>query len=142
MYKHRLPELNKIIEQRIGFIIEEIEISNNARLSLPDFKDEMVSLQWATRIIKWVLDRAIDIQQQPQGVSEMHSELEDTKKFEDIVHDKIQELQIELGDADIPREKEILINEIETLECVLGHLYKLKVSNDDKIQAIEIAAEI
>jgi hypothetical protein len=61
-----------------------------------------------------------------------------------MVHDKIQELQIELEDADIPREKEILVSEIGTLECVLGHLYKLKVSNDDndKIQAIEIATEV
>jgi hypothetical protein len=70
----------------------------------------------------------------------MHTELEDTKKFEDMAHDKIQELQIELEDADSPREKEILVNEIGTLECVLGHLYKLKVSNDDKTKAIEIAA--
>jgi hypothetical protein len=46
--------------------------------------------------------------------------------------------------SDITREREVLINEIETLECVLGHLYKLKVSNDDndKTQTIEITAEI
>jgi hypothetical protein len=89
-----------------------------------------------------VLDRAIDIQQQLPGVNGMHYELEDTKKFEDMVHDKIQELQIELEEADIPREKEILVSQIGTLECVLGHLYRLNVSNDDKIQAIEITAEI
>ncbi|MGA7369414.1 MAG: hypothetical protein WBX01_09805 [Nitrososphaeraceae archaeon] len=137
--------MNKIIEERIGSLIEEVEIANNARLSLTDLKDEMVSLQWVTRIIKWALDRAIDIQRQLPGVKEMHSELEDTKKFEDMVHDKIQELQTELKDSDIPREKEILVNEIETLECVLGHLDNLKANvdnDDDKTQAIEIAAEI
>jgi hypothetical protein len=31
------------------------------------------------------------------GVNEMHSELEDTKKFEDMVHDKIHELQPKLS---------------------------------------------
>jgi len=43
VYKHRLLELNKIIEQRIGLLIEEIEIANSARLSLTDLKDEMIS---------------------------------------------------------------------------------------------------
>lgn len=42
MYKHKLLELNKIIEQRIGSLIEEVEIANNARLSPTDLKDEMV----------------------------------------------------------------------------------------------------
>jgi hypothetical protein len=57
-----------------------------------------------------------------------------------MVHDKIQELQIELEDADIPKEREILINEIETLECVLGHLYMLEADDKHKTQTIEIAA--
>ena len=55
-----------------------------------------------------------------------------------MLHDKIQELQIELEDSNIARGKEVLVNEIGTLECVLGHLDKLKVSNDDESRAIKI----
>jgi hypothetical protein len=65
--------------------------------------------------------------------------LEDSKKFENMLHDKIQEIEIELENSNTAREKEVLVNEIDTLECVLGHLDNLKVHDDDKIQAIEIA---
>jgi hypothetical protein len=37
-----------------------------------------------------------------------------------------------------PIEKEILLNEIDTLKCVLGHLFNLKPCGN-KTQAIEIA---
>ena len=37
-----------------------------------------------------------------------------------MVHDKIQELEVELEDANSVREKEVLRNEIENLNCVLG----------------------
>jgi hypothetical protein len=67
----------------------------------------------------------------------MHLELEDTKKFENMLNDKIQELEIEIEDSDTAREKEILLNEIDTLKCVLGHLFKLKLG-DDETRAIEI----
>jgi hypothetical protein len=58
-------------------------------------------------------------------------ELEDTKEFENTLHDKIQELEIELGDSNTAREKEVLVNEIDTLECVLGHLFNLKSDSDE-----------
>jgi len=64
-------------------------------------------------------------------------ELEDTKEFENTLHDKIQELEIELGDSNTAREKEILINEIDTLQCVLGHLLNLK-SDSDETRAMDI----
>ena len=55
-----------------------------------------------------------------------------------MLYDKIQELKIELGDSNTAWEKEVLVNEIDTLQCVLGHLFNLKSGGDDT-QAIEIA---
>jgi hypothetical protein len=140
MQKHKLLELNKIIEERISSLKEEVEIATNVKLNplyIIDRKDEIESLRWTTRIIRWVLDRAIDGQQQ-LGVSKIRLELEDTKKFENMLHEKIQELEIELEDSNTAREKEVLANEIDTLKCVLGHLFNLK-SGSDETQAIEIA---
>ena len=138
MPKHKLFELNKIIGRRIGSLKEEIEIATNVHLNplyVIDLTDEIESLRWVTRIIKWILDRAIDGRQQ-LGVTRMRLELEDTNKFENKLHEKIQELEIELEDSITAREKEVLINEIDTLGCVLGHLLDLK-SGGDEIQAIE-----
>ena len=132
MQKHKLLELNKIIEERIGSLSEEVEIATNVKLNplyIIDRKDEIESLQWTTRIIRWVLDRAIDGRQQ-LGTTKIRLELEDTKKFENMLHDKIQELEIELEDSNTDREKEVLLNEIDTLRCVLGHLLNLKPVGD------------
>jgi hypothetical protein len=57
-------------------------------LYIIDRKDEINSLQWATRIIRWALDRAIDGRQQ-LGVSKIRLESEGTKKFENMIHDKL-----------------------------------------------------
>lgn len=140
MQKHKLLELNKIIEERIGSLTEEVEIATNVKLNplyIIDRKDEIESLRWTTRIIRWVLDRAIDSRQQ-LGLSEVRLELEDTEKFENMLHDKIQELEIELENSNTDREQEVLLNEIDALKCVLGHLFNLK-SGGDKTRAIEIA---
>ena len=75
-----------------------MEIATNVKfnpLYIVDRKDEIESLLWTTRIIRWILDRAIDGRQR-LGVSKIQLELEDTKKFENVLHDKIQELEIEL----------------------------------------------
>ena len=61
MRKHNLIELQKIIEERIGSLTEEVEIATNAKLNalyIDDRKDVIESLRWTTRIIRWVLDRA------------------------------------------------------------------------------------
>ena len=63
MQKHKLLELNKIIEERIGSLRGEVEIATNVKLNplyIIDRKDEIESLRWTTRIIRWVLDRAIE----------------------------------------------------------------------------------
>ena len=75
---------------------------------------------------------AIDGRQQ-LVVSNIRLELEGTKNFENMLHDKIQELKIELEDSNIAREKEVLVNEIKTLECVLGHLFNLKSGGDETL---------
>ncbi|MGH9974465.1 MAG: hypothetical protein ACRD8Z_01320 [Nitrososphaeraceae archaeon] len=130
--------LNKIIQERIGSLSEEVEIATNTKLNqlyIADRKDEIKSLRWTTRILRWVIDRAIDRRQQ-LGVSEVRLEPGDNEKFENMLHDKIQELEIELEDSVTDREKEVLINRIETLNCVLGHLFNLKYSK--KARATEI----
>ncbi len=139
MRKHKLLELTKIIEERIGSLIEEVEIATIVKLNslyIVDRKDEIESLQCTTRIIRWILDRMIDSQQQ-LGVSKIRLESEDTMKFENMIHDKIQELEIELEDSSSAREREVLTNEIDTLKCVLDHLFKLNAC-DDEIRALEI----
>ena len=136
MQKHKLLELQKLIEERIGSLVEEVEIATNVKLNplyIVDRKDEIESLLWTTRIIRWILDRAIDGRQHQLAVSKIQLELEDTKKFENMLHDKIQELE----DSKTDREKEVLVNQIDTLKCVLGHLFNLKY--DKQVRAIEIA---
>jgi hypothetical protein len=138
MRKHILIELQKIIEVRIGSLIEEVEIATNLKLNPPciiDLEDEIASLQWVTRIIKWVLDRAIDGRQRLE-ITKSVLELEDTKKIENMLHDKIQVLEIELEDSNTAREKEVLLNGIDTLKCVMGHLFNLKPGGDE-IRAME-----
>ena len=139
---HKLIGLQKIIEEKIGSL-KEVEIATNARpnpLYMINRKDEIESLVWTTRIIRWVLDRAIDGRQQI-GVSQIRLELEDTKKFENMLHEKIQELEIELEDSNTAREKEVLVNEIDTLNCVLDHLFNVKPGSDE-IRTIEMQKPI
>jgi hypothetical protein len=134
MQKHRLLELSKIISERIGSLMEELEIATNVNLNslyLADLKYEIISLQWATRMLNWILDRAID-GHQPLGDTKLESE--DIGKFENMLHGRIQVLEIELDDSNTAREKEVLVNETNTLKCVLGHLYNLK-SGGNQVQA-------
>jgi hypothetical protein len=138
MQRHRLIELQKVIEVRIGSLIEEVEIATNVKLNplyIANRKDELESLRWTTRVIQWVLDRTADGQRQP-GVNRTQLELDDIKKFENMLDDKLQELEIELEDSNSDREKEIIVNQTETLKCVLDHLFNLKYG--EKVRAVEI----
>jgi hypothetical protein len=140
MEEHKLLKLSKIIEDRIGSLKEEVEIATNAKLNplyLIDRKDEIESLQWTARIIRWILDRAGSGRQQ-LGVTKMRLESQDTKKFENMLREKIQDLEIELEDSNTVKVKGVLVNEIDTLRCVLDHLNNLKSGNDEA-QAIGIA---
>ena len=50
---------------------------------------------------------------------------------------RIQELNLKLKESNNLRESDVLINEIDTLESILGRLADLKYG--DKVRAIEIA---
>jgi ACT domain-containing protein len=116
MSKHKLIRLQIIIEERIGSLIEEVEIATNMKLNslyIANLKDELESLQWTTRIIRWVLD-TVDGHRQ-LGVNRTKLESEDIKKFENMLDDKMQELELELEDSNSDREKEIVVNQIDTL---------------------------
>jgi len=54
-----------------------------------------------------------------------------------MLYDKIQELEIELEDSNTDREKEVIVNRIDTLKCVLDHLFNLKYGEQG--HAIDIA---
>jgi hypothetical protein len=134
----KLVQLEKIIEERIASLKEEVEIATNVRLSslyIADRRDEIQFLQWTTRLVKSILDR-VDEQQEKLGATKQRQELAETIEFENIVKERIQELNLKLKDSNDLRESDILINEIDTLECTLGHLSDLKYG--DVARAIEI----
>jgi hypothetical protein len=139
MYKHTLIELRKIIEVRIGSLIEEVEIGTNLRLNplyIADRWDEIQFLQCTTRIIQSILNR--DIDDRPQlGAPKKRLEMMETIEFENSLQERVQELNSKLKDCNNLRESDILINEIDTLESILGRLSDLKYGAETR--AIEVA---
>lgn len=61
----------------------------------------------------------------------------DTIEFEIILQERVEELKMKLKDCNDLPESDFLINEIDTLESVLGRLSDLKYG--EKVRAIEIA---
>ena len=60
MHKHKLIELQKIIEERIGTLTEEVEIATNVKLNplyIADRKDEIEFVRWTAAIINSILNR-------------------------------------------------------------------------------------
>jgi hypothetical protein len=54
MHKHKLIALQKIIEEKIGSLREEVEIATNVKLNplyIADRNDEIEFLQWIIRTI-------------------------------------------------------------------------------------------
>ena len=140
MRKHKLIELRKIIEERIGSLTEEVEIATNVKLNplyIADRKDEVEFLRWTATIINSILSRDIDRKQVQIGTTKMRLELTDTIEFENTLNKRIEELNLKLKESNNLRESDILINEIDTLESILGRLADLKYG--DKARAIEIA---
>jgi hypothetical protein len=139
-HKHKLIELRKIIEERIGSLTEEVEIATNVKLNplyIADRKDEIEFLRWASTVINSILSRDIDRKQVQIGTTKMRLELADTIEFKNTLNKRIEELNLKLLESNNLRESDILINEIDTLESVLGRLSDLKYG--DKVRAIEIA---
>jgi hypothetical protein len=140
MSKHKLLKLNKIIEENIGSLREEVEIGTNVKLNpiyIADRRDEIEFRIWTTRVIQAILNRGIDEQQQQLGINKKRQEMMDTIEFENTLQERIQELKLKLKDCDNLRESDVLINEWDTLEGTLGRLMDLKYG--DKARGIEIA---
>jgi hypothetical protein len=139
MHKHKLIELQKIIEEKIGSLREEVEIATNVKLNplyIADRKDEIEFLQWTIRTIIPILYHDNKERQQLRS-TKMRLELAETIRFENILSERVQDLNLKLKDSNNLRESDVLINEIDTLESVLGGLSDLKYG--DKARAIEIA---
>ena len=140
MRKHKLIELRKIIDERIGSLTEEVEIATNVKLNplyIADRKDEIEFLRWTATVINSILNRDIDRKQVQIGTAKMRLELADTIEFENTLNKRIEELNLKLKESNNLRESDILINELDTLESILGRLADLKYG--DKARAIEIA---
>ena len=139
MHKHKLIELQRIIEEKIGSLREEVEIATNVKLNplyIADRKDEIEFLQWTIRTIIPILYHDNKERQQLRS-TKMRLELAETIRFENILSERVQDLNLKLKDSNNLRESDVLINEIDTLESVLGDLSDLKYG--DKARAMEIA---
>ena len=138
MRKHKLTELRKIIEDRIGSLTEEVEIATNVKLNplyIADRHDEIEFLLWTTRIIQSILNRDYDERQQ-LGAPNKRLEMMDTIEFENTLQERIEELKLKLKESNNLRETDILINEFDTLESILGRLSDLKYGAETR--AIDI----
>jgi len=103
---------------------------------IADRRDEIEFLQWTTRTIQSILNRDIDERQQ-LGVTKKRLEMMEMIEFENSLQERVQELNLKLKDCNNLRESDVLINEIDTLESILGRLSDLKY--DAETQAIEVA---
>src|SRR5918994_2438267 len=139
MQRHKLIELQKIVEEKVGSLKEEVEIGTNVKLNslyIADRRDEIEFLQWTLRIIHPILNRDND-QFKQLGVTKKRLEMMQTIEFENTLQERVQELKLKLKDCNDLRESDILINEIDTLESILGRLSDLKYG--EKARTIEIA---
>lgn len=140
MRKHQLIELRKIIEERIGSLTEEVEIATNVKLNplyIADRKDEIEFVRWTAIIIDSILNRDKEHKQVQLGTIKTRLQLADCIEFENILQNRVQELNLKLKDSNNLRESDVLINEIDTLESILGRLADLKYGN--RVRAMEIA---
>ena len=139
MSRHKLIELQKIVDEKIGALKEEVEIGTNVKLNvlyIADRRDEIQFLQYTTRIIQSILNRDIDDRPQLRAPIK-RLEMMETIEFENSLQERVQELNLKLKDCNNLRESDILINELDTLESILGRLSDLKYGAE--IQAIEVA---
>jgi hypothetical protein len=140
MRKHKLIKLRKINEERIGSLSEEVEIATNVKLSplyIADRRDEIEFVRWTVTIIDSILKRDNEHKQIQLGTTKMRLELSDCIEFENVLQNRVQELNLKLKESNNLRESDILINEIDTLESILGHLADLKYG--ERVRAMEIA---
>ncbi|MGH9977845.1 MAG: hypothetical protein ACRD8Z_18720 [Nitrososphaeraceae archaeon] len=140
MRKHKLNELRKIIEERIGSLTEEVEIATNVKLNplyIADRKDEIEFVRWTANVIDSILNRDNGHKQVQLGTTKMRLELADCIEFESTLQTRVEALNFKLKGSNNLRESDILINEIDTLESILGRLVDLKYG--DRVRAMEVA---
>lgn len=98
MHKHKLIELQKIVNEKIGALKEEVEIGTNVKLNplyIADRWDEIQFLQRTTRIIQSILNW--DIDDHPQfGAPKKRLEMMETIEFENSLQERVQELNLKL----------------------------------------------
>jgi hypothetical protein len=136
---HKLIQLGKIIEERISSLKEEVEIASNVQLNplyIADRRDEIQFLEWTIRNVNSTLIQSNQQFQQELAATKERQELTEMVKFESILKARIEELNVKLKNFKL-RESDILVNEIDTLESILGRLSDLKYG--DIARAIEIA---
>jgi hypothetical protein len=88
MHKHKLIALQKIIEEKIGSLREEVEIATNVKLNplyIADRNDEIEFQQWTIRTIIPILYYDNEERQQLRS-TKMRLELAKTIRFENIKH--------------------------------------------------------
>jgi hypothetical protein len=139
MQKHRLLELQKVVEEKIGSLKEELEIGTKVKLNalyIADQREEIQFLQWTTRIIQSILNRDY-YERQQVGAFKKRLEMMDMIEFENMLQERIEELNFNLKNSNKLRESDFLINEIDVLESILGRLSDLKYGAET--QAIEVA---
>ena len=140
MRKHKLIELRKILDERVGSLSEEVEIATNVKLNplyIADRRDEIEFVRWTVTIIDSILNRENEHKQIQLGTTKMRLELSDCIEFENALQNRIQELNLKLKESNNLRESDNLINEIDTHESILGRLADLKYG--DRVRAMEIA---
>ena len=106
-------------------------------LYIADRKDEIEFVRWTAIIIDSILNRDKEHKQVQLGTIKTRLQLADCIEFENILQNRVQELNFKLKDSNNLRESDVLINEIDTLESILGRLADLKYGN--RVRAMEIA---
>ena len=124
---HKLDRLEIIIRERITSLSEEIELATNAslsRLDIKNLKEEVQFLEWSSQHIQLITSHN-NIQRAVNKETKNQRELEDIIRFEQLLRARIHGLILTLDFNDNPNKSDTLRNEINTLECVLGHLSTL-----------------
>ena len=102
MHKHKLIELQKIIEERIGTLSEEVEIATNVKLNplyIADRRDEIEFVRWTAAIINSILNQDIERKHLLLGTAKMRLDLADCIEFENTLQSRVEELNLILKDS-------------------------------------------
>ena len=124
---HKLDRLEITIRERITSLSEEIELATNAslsRLDIKNLKEEVQFLEWSSQHIQLITSHN-NIQRAVNKETKNQRELKDIIRFEQLLRVRIHGLILILDFNDNPNKSDTLRNEINTLECVLGHLSTL-----------------